>query len=350
VKRLRGEQGITLLELMVALGVGGIVTYLVVTLLMNMGKQTASVNSKSDLNLFANEVQGVLGNSERCRAAFQAVPSLKDLGAVGDPKTKPVQITMITGNTDPSKGAVAPAWAAGSALGANLVITKLELLGKTEVKDNANSAADTHWSIPLHLVANRHLGGKTAPQTAVGGDVLQKTFNLNVSLDADGKITGCFGQHKQPWGPSKRDPMNHPLDIVYYGGGVGIDKDPDPGVKMDVDGSARALTYAYRSDARLKENIREVPGALERLRSLHGVVFQWKDRTDPANDGDQLGFIAQEVEPLFPEAVVTDGAGFKSVDYESLLAPLVEALKERQKLLVKQEHELAELRQALRKR
>ena len=43
-----------------------------------------------------------------------------------------------------------------------------------------------------------------------------------------------------------------------------------------------------------------------------------------------MGVIAQEVEALFPQIVLTDKAGFKSVDYGKLTAVLIEAVKEQQ--------------------
>ena len=48
-------------------------------------------------------------------------------------------------------------------------------------------------------------------------------------------------------------------------------------------------------------------------------------------DTRQIGFSAQEVEKLFPEVVLTDANGYKSVDYGRLTPVLVEAIKELQK-------------------
>lgn len=44
----------------------------------------------------------------------------------------------------------------------------------------------------------------------------------------------------------------------------------------------------------------------------------------------QIGLIAQEVEKEFPELVSTDNEGMKSVNYASMVAPLIEAVKEQQ--------------------
>lgn len=41
-----------------------------------------------------------------------------------------------------------------------------------------------------------------------------------------------------------------------------------------------------------------------------------------------MGVIAQEVQKVFPEAVLQDASGILYVNYYSLIAPIIEALKE----------------------
>lgn len=43
--------------------------------------------------------------------------------------------------------------------------------------------------------------------------------------------------------------------------------------------------------------------------------------------GLQIGLIAQEVEDIFPEVVSTDSKGYKSIAYDKLVVPLIEAVK-----------------------
>jgi hypothetical protein len=45
----------------------------------------------------------------------------------------------------------------------------------------------------------------------------------------------------------------------------------------------------------------------------------------------QIGLIAQDVEKVFPNLVMTDNNGYKAVSYEKLSVILVEGLKEQQK-------------------
>ena len=95
------------------------------------------------------------------------------------------------------------------------------------------------------------------------------------------------------------------------------------------------------SDERLKDNILVIDNALEKVSQLRGVTF---NRTDTEEPHRQTGVIAQEVEKVLPEAVITadDEMQTKSVAYGNMVGLLIEAIKEQQK-------QIDELKQALYK-
>lgn len=87
------------------------------------------------------------------------------------------------------------------------------------------------------------------------------------------------------------------------------------------------------SDLRYKTDISTLSGSLAKLRQLRGIAYRWKKDEYPTQDFDDhthIGFIAQEIEKLYPEMVMTDPTGYKSVDYSRLTPVLVEAIKEQQ--------------------
>ena len=49
------------------------------------------------------------------------------------------------------------------------------------------------------------------------------------------------------------------------------------------------------------------------------------------DEGTRFGFIAQELEEVFPEVVKTEDNGYKSVNYDGMIPVLLEAIKEQQK-------------------
>ena len=97
-----------------------------------------------------------------------------------------------------------------------------------------------------------------------------------------------------------------------------------PSERLDVAGNVKATAYLYTSDRRLKENIETIENSSEKVLALRGVEFDWKQ------DGKhEIGFIAQEVEAVEPNLVVTSEVdGIKAVKYGNVVALLVEAFKE----------------------
>ena len=87
-------------------------------------------------------------------------------------------------------------------------------------------------------------------------------------------------------------------------------------------GNVTAGAYFHSSDERLKDNIQTISG-LELISQLRGVSYDWK-----SSGKASAGVIAQEVEEVMPSAVQTDADGMKSVEYDQLIAPLIEAVKE----------------------
>jgi hypothetical protein len=98
-----------------------------------------------------------------------------------------------------------------------------------------------------------------------------------------------------------------------------------------VDGNIYAL-----SDASLKKNIQPIKSPLQKINSINGVTFLWKDSEENANrlsDSKHYGVIAQEVEDVLPELVKTDKNNSKRVAYMELVPVLIEAVKEQQKTI-----------------
>ena len=76
------------------------------------------------------------------------------------------------------------------------------------------------------------------------------------------------------------------------------------------------------SDERLKTNAQRLENPTEKLLKLNGVTFNWKQ-----NDQADIGLIAQDVQKVYPQLVRTEG-GHLQVDYQKLVAPLIESIRE----------------------
>jgi len=80
------------------------------------------------------------------------------------------------------------------------------------------------------------------------------------------------------------------------------------------------------SDENLKKNIKNLNNSLEKISSLRGVSYNRNDLDDDKKI--HIGFIAQEIEKVYPELVDSNlKDGFKSVSYINLIPALVESIK-----------------------
>lgn len=134
------------------------------------------------------------------------------------------------------------------------------------------------------------------------------------------------------------------------------------------------------SDESYKENINSLNNSLSTIRQMRGVSYKLKEQaeetatvsafqSDVSSSRDTLsaqspvpveivntikaekkrkkaGFIAQELEEIFPEAVYTLPNGKKAIAYSEIIPLLVEAIKEQQNEIDKQQNEIDELRQS----
>ncbi len=129
---------------------------------------------------------------------------------------------------------------------------------------------------------------------------------------------------------------------ALLGGAVGIGT-TTPSFTLHVEGSAGKPgggSWSSSSDRRLKKNIEDIDGALERLLKLRGVTFEFKDPEGIGElPGVRTGMIAQEVQEVFPDWVDEGPDGYLRLTYRGFEALTVEALRD---LREEKDRELAE--------
>ena len=84
--------------------------------------------------------------------------------------------------------------------------------------------------------------------------------------------------------------------------------------------------------------IRVIDSPIERIKKIRGVFFDWTDDyiKEQSGDGqihvrkDDVGVIAQDVQPVLDEVVTTRNDGTLAVRYEKMIALCIEAIKEQQ--------------------
>ena len=95
---------------------------------------------------------------------------------------------------------------------------------------------------------------------------------------------------------------------------------------------ATATTITAISDQRLKENVRDLDTGLDAIMEVKPRRFDWKEGKG-LDKKDDVGFIAQEFETVFPNSVSEslageDGIEYKSLNHGELIPTLVKAIQE----------------------
>ena len=233
-----------------------------------------------------------------------------------------------------------------------------------------NNAYVANWSGAAYTVnmtvqgSNGFVGiGTTTPAQKLwvqDGDIWisgnQKlAFSTDESLDATPNVAfGATGNdaYIANWNGGS---YNTNLTVKGGNGFVGIGTST-PSATLHVNGST-ILTQGYSttSDARLKRDITPIDDALKTVEELKGVRYRWRPVTERSVGKDlvlpisepQVGFLAQDLEKVIPEAVVVPKAGSAdvyTVKDEKIIPFLVEAIKEQQVEIALLRKEVEELK------
>jgi|GEM_PF-2589438 len=194
------------------------------------------------------------------------------------------------------------------------------------------------WTPSTVTVAGWQLTGNagTVPITSGGGNYLGTVMGSGTDLDiaTDGTVAmtigGVVGGNKGNVliGGTSAAGNLYRLEVTgdsYFGGNVTV-----------------TGTFTV-SDARLKENVATIDNALARVKALRGVTYDFRPGTPERMNlprTRQVGFIAQEVQQVVPEAVGTTEQGYLSVNYPELIPVLVEGMKEQQATIQSQQAQI----------
>lgn len=317
------SHGFSMVEVMVAAAMLGGLALGVSHLMGNMTKSNLKAQTDSENLLAFNEMISILSDPDSCMATFSGMIL---------PTSQTTTVTELkrhqkSTNTD------TPKFTVSTSFGNNNMSVQSYTIG---IYDPATKV----FKFQANFAKKSMLGPGTTPKTI-------EIYAEGPNGTAAGALTIC------------RSVSTASTDIwsrgsgtdIFYGGNVGIGGSNIPAAPLEVFGNVQAQAFMYSSDARLKENVHEIPNALDRSLKLHGVMFDWKNKKTLPKSTDRLGLIAQEVEDVFPEAVTTNPInGMKAVEYANLIAPIIEALKEQQAIILKQQEEIESIKKILRKK
>jgi Chaperone of endosialidase/Secretion system C-terminal sorting domain len=167
-------------------------------------------------------------------------------------------------------------------------------------------------------------------------------------------------------------------------GYVNINNPPSPTCPLEVSGTGKADAWTTRSDVRLKEDIINLKVPIDSLFLLQAVSYNLKWpvipkvisftslgeskidslKTIQASNGNvnpafridsalylrrHIGFIAQDLQKIFPDLVYGNKDGILSIDYISIIPMLVDGLKQQQQIITAQSSKINDLDRRLSK-
>jgi hypothetical protein len=173
-------------------------------------------------------------------------------------------------------------------------------------------------------------GGVAIGTTSSGADKLLVNGTINFNNNGDkgfvcnpGSGTFSLGDIDDVAGGVYMD--GDGVNINYYAGTAVIGAIDEYGT-LTVIGDI--VAYGSPSDIRLKENIKPIESALDKVIKLQGVTFDWKESDSILDIKEDIGFIAQDVQKVVPELVRENDNGMLSMRHQGITPILLEAIKE----------------------
>lgn len=196
--------------------------------------------------------------------------------------------------------------------------------GGLDTSDSPTSINSTYGGT-INIITSPSRSGNNGIEIRTGGGTNTGSGNTDISLT----------------GGDASNPGN-----IILNPGNSISGNENGMVKINGSGTYTG-TWSQASDLRFKKNIENITDANSKLNSINGVSYYYRAdefQSKNFNSNKQIGLIAQEVEKVFPEVVITDSEGYKSVAYQNLVPVLIEAIKELNSKIVSLEGEIKSLK------
>lgn len=170
-----------------------------------------------------------------------------------------------------------------------------------------------------------------------------------------GNMNGSTNSQYIPYSSSSNYLQDSPMQV--YGSNIGINTTPYS-YPLEVNGSGYFNGDIYLgtcgnwlssitgcSDSLFKKDVENVPSVLAKIMQMRPVIHKWKASEFPQyhfDNNKEYGFIAQEVERLFPELINKNTSNHRFIDYQKITVVLLKAIQEQQSqiILLKQDVEI----------
>lgn len=242
----------------------------------------------------------------------------------------------------------------------SLVLSQ-KTFGQLKVRTNGTVKIGTESPVP---------SGGSLEITGINQTLEARIFSSSANISRFWTINSVFafgfGVDQNGYGQIFKN-INTPTAIMTFNsnGDFGIGRSPS--YKLDINGNIRVNTTIYTSDSILKYNIRSISGKESKLSALNGVSYLFRQlnedkatqyetssinkilKSNSTEDYNRIhyGFIAQEVQKIFPELVYQDNNGILGIDYVAFIPLLVEEFKTQNEEIATLKSEIAALKSSM---
>ena len=207
---------------------------------------------------------------------------------------------------------------------------KIQKDGSTQLMVDTNGnvgiGTTTNTTIPLHV--NRTGSGTIFKASGIAATIeiqsatagpasLYMRPNITGDQSADFRMTANYTNFSGSWRWTNDTSSSSPTVFMKLQQSNGT---------LTVTGDL--VAYGSPSDKKLKENIKPIESALDKVTKLQGVTFDWKENDSILDIKEDIGFIAQDVQKVVPELVRENKDGMLSMRHQGIAPILLEAIKE----------------------
>ena len=190
----------------------------------------------------------------------------------------------------------------------------MTIAGGLGVSGNVNIGGTITGTLAGTGVSAGTYGGATSIPVLVVNAGGQITSASNVSVTSGTTITN----------ESSSGSTYYPILTTATSGTISAANTSSSGLSyVPSTGTLSATVHTSTSDRNLKENITVIDDALNIVKGIDGIRFNWKDNHLPS-----AGLLAQQVAQFLPELVMTDDKNNLSLNYNGVIGVLVQAIKE----------------------
>ena len=219
-----------------------------------------------------------------------------------------------------------------------------EASGDASTAMGYNSTASGPYSTAMgsQTTASGNYSTAVGFQTTASGDFSTAS---GAATTAEDYFTFAIGVHNKTDETPNPDSFSYQNTAFVIGNGgydsegnyVGTSDTFSNALEVLFDGTTTiAGDLNINSDARLKANIISLGSTLSKLLQIDGKTYTMKK---DANHKKKIGLLAQDIEKVFPE-LVTETNDIKSVNYQGLVPVLINAMKEQDDKITKQQQEI----------